>query len=138
MVEDFYSEKAEIFFNSNRLNNNRYIYSLVKNKLKGKTSSEQKRVKIGFFINLDFEFCNDYVSYRRGDTKSRKKILDGGNPSDNYPSIHSAKHGLLESGYLRFSDTFSLAKRNQTIENFLKNCQNGLQKFIEGKKQQCK
>lgn len=110
MGEDIYREKAEIFFNSNSLNNNKYISSLVKNKLKWKNSSEQKRIKIDFFINLDFEFSDNYISYRRGDTKTRKKILDGGNPSKNYSSIHSAKQGLLESGYLRFSDTFSLAK----------------------------
>ena len=108
MGDDVYREKAEIFFNLNRLNNNTYIYSLVKNKLKGKNSSDQKRIKIDFFINLDFEFCNDYVSYLRGDTKTRKKILDGKNPSENYLSIHSAKHVLFESGfeYQAIEETF--------------------------------
>jgi len=108
MDQDIYEKKAWGVFCEQDLEKNGVIYSQLKNKINGKTWSEQRRLKFDFFVNMDFCFEDNYVSYKRGDSK--KIILNGSKGSKSYPPIHEAKYSLLKDGYLRFSDSFSLAK----------------------------
>jgi len=110
-IDDYlYQMRAHNEFTNQGLDGNKVIYFQVKDRLKGKSRAEQRRIKQEFFNQLEFRFDNSYVSYCRG--ANHKVVVKGSiNPSESYWPIHNAKFNLLESGYLRYQDVFSLGSR---------------------------
>lgn len=105
--DEFYRVQSNIEFNKHGLEQNGAIYSQLKKRLEGIKRPEQRALKQEFFNNLEFKFEDGYVSYcrnKRTVVKGKKK------PSKSYGPIHSAKYGLLERGYLRYKDIFSLGE----------------------------
>jgi DNA helicase-2/ATP-dependent DNA helicase PcrA len=118
--DDLYQLRATSVFRQGGLSQNGVIFSQVKGRITGKSIPEQLNIKKSFFIDLEFKFDNEYVSYCRGDT--HKTVVKGSkDPSKSYLPIHQAKYGLLEAGHLRYRDIFPLAayylSKKQNLRN---------------------
>jgi len=122
MDEDLYEYRSRQHFFDHKLLWNGAIYGPIAERIKKLSTDEKISAQIKVFRDLAFRFDGTFVSYVSG---GRTLLKGKRQPANNYSSIHEAKYGLLQEGYLRYQDAFPLAlwylRQNPTLSDAFAN-----------------